>query len=143
MRPSSTTPAGRDPRRDSEQAGVARRGARRDSFAVHTLIGERIIAAAPALRRVATLVRSCHENFDGTGYPDRLSGEEIPLGSRIIAVCDAVVAMTADRPYGKAMNEQEALAELRRCAGTQFDPVVVQRACEAFGADRSPMVRVA
>ena len=118
---------------DSERSFVRR----------HTLIGERIIAAAPALRRVATLVRSCHENFDGTGYPDRLSGEEIPLGSRIIAVCDAVVAMTADRPYGKAMNEQEALAELRRCAGTQFDPVVVQRACEAFGADRSPMVRVA
>ena len=92
----------------------------------HTLVGERILAAAPALRSVAGLVRSSHENFDGTGYPDRLAGMEIPLGSRIIAVCDAFHAMTSDRPYRKAMAERDAVAELRRCSGSQFDPDVVE-----------------
>jgi two-component system, cell cycle response regulator len=80
----------------------------------HTLIGERIIAAAPDLRRVATLVRSTHEDFDGSGYPDRLAGHEIPLGSRVIAVCDAFDAMTTDRPYREAMDENTAVAEVRR-----------------------------
>ena len=75
----------------------------------HTLIGERIISAAPDLREVAKLVRSTHENFDGTGYPDALAGEEIPLGARIIVVCDAFDAMTTDRPYRKAMDEAAAV----------------------------------
>jgi len=97
----------------------------------HTLIGERIAGAAPALRRVATLVRSTHENIDGSGYPDRLAGEEIPLGSRIIYVCDAFDAMTSNRTYCPAMDEQAALAELRRCAGTQFDAEVVEHFCAA------------
>jgi two-component system, cell cycle response regulator len=105
----------------------------------HTLIGERIIAAAPALRRVAALVRSSHENFDGSGYPDGLAGQEIPLGSRIIAVCDAFHAMTTDRPYRSAMDEAETLEELRRCAGSQFDPIVVERFCETL-AQRTPML---
>jgi diguanylate cyclase (GGDEF)-like protein len=91
----------------------------------HTLIGERIIAAAPALGRAAKLVRSTHEAFDGAGYPDHLSGVEIPLGARIIAVCDAFDAMISDRPYSKRRTTDQALAELRRCAGTQFDPAVV------------------
>jgi diguanylate cyclase (GGDEF)-like protein len=91
----------------------------------HTLIGERIIGAAPALAQAAKLVRSTHERFDGSGYPDRLAGEEIPLGSRIIAVCDAFTAMTNPRPYGPTMTEEEAMAELHRCAGEQFDPGVV------------------
>jgi diguanylate cyclase (GGDEF)-like protein len=98
----------------------------------HTLIGERIIGAAPALRRVATIVRSTHENFDGTGYPDRLAAEEIPLGSRIIYVCDAFHAMTTDRAYRAAMEDDAALAELRRYAGTQFDPTVVKHFCAAL-----------
>jgi two-component system, cell cycle response regulator len=98
----------------------------------HTLIGERIIAAAPDLRKIATLVRSSHECVDGTGYPDGLAGEEIPLGSRIIAACDAFDAMRSDRPYRKAMDEQAAVAELRRCSGSQFDPVVVAHLCEAL-----------
>jgi putative nucleotidyltransferase with HDIG domain len=91
----------------------------------HTIIGERIMQAAPALSAAASLVRSSHERFDGTGYPDRLTGDEIPLGARIIAVCDAYDAMVSGRPYRAALSQVDALAELRRCAGTQFDPEVV------------------
>ena len=96
----------------------------------HTLVGERILAAAPALVDVARLVRASHERWDGDGYPDGLAGAEIPLGARVIAVCDAWDAMVTDRPYRRAMPREEALAELERCAGTQFDPDVV----EAFRA---------
>jgi two-component system cell cycle response regulator len=106
----------------------------------HTLIGERIINAAPALRRVALLVRASHENFDGTGYPDQLKGEAIPLGARIIAVCDAFDAMTTNRSYRKARSEAEALSELHRCAGTQFDPVVVSRFCAALERSQHDVV---
>jgi two-component system cell cycle response regulator len=91
----------------------------------HTLIGERIITAAPALRRAAPLVRSSHEAFDGNGYPDRLAGDAIPLGARVIAICDAFDAMISERTYSSAKTVDEALAELRRCAGTQFDPAIV------------------
>ncbi|HKE81121.1 MAG TPA: diguanylate cyclase [Solirubrobacteraceae bacterium] len=91
----------------------------------HTVIGERIVAAAPALRPVAALVRASHERWDGGGYPDALSGEAIPLGSRIVSVCDAFDAMVADRPYRAGMDPDHALDELVRCSGTQFDPVVV------------------
>jgi two-component system cell cycle response regulator len=91
----------------------------------HTIIGDRILAAAPSLRPVGALVRASHERWDGKGYPDGLIGEEIPLGSRIIAVCDAYDAMTSGRPYQSAVSAREAVAELRRCAGTQFDPAVV------------------
>jgi diguanylate cyclase (GGDEF)-like protein len=91
----------------------------------HTAVAERILRAAPALAPVAPLVRSCGERFDGGGYPDGLAGEEIPLASRIVAVCEAFAAMTSDRPYRTAMSAEGALDELRRCAGTQFDPMVV------------------
>jgi two-component system cell cycle response regulator len=91
----------------------------------HTVVGERIVAAAPALGRVAKIVRSTHERHAGGGYPDGLAGEEIPLGARIVAVCDAFDAMTRDRPYRGAMDPELALAELRACAGDQFDPAVV------------------
>ena len=70
-------------------------------------------------------MRSCHERWDGAGYPDRLAGEAIPLVARIVCACDAFSAMTTDRPYRKALSEADALAELRRCSGTQFDPAVV------------------
>ena len=91
----------------------------------HTIIGERILQAAPALERVATIVRSTHERMDGKGYPDRLAGEAIPLAARIVLVCDAFEAMTADRSYRKAMSAEVAIEELERCAGAQFDPRVV------------------
>jgi two-component system cell cycle response regulator len=91
----------------------------------HPEIGERIVGAAPALAGAAKLVRSSHERFDGAGYPDGLEGEEIPLGAQVIAVCDAFAAMTSSRPYAKQRKEDEALAELYRCAGTQFDANVV------------------
>jgi HD-GYP domain-containing protein (c-di-GMP phosphodiesterase class II) len=95
----------------------------------HTVIGEAIIEAAPALRPVAALVRASHERWDGSGYPDGLAGEAIPLGARIVAVCDAYCAMVQERAYGEVLPEAEALAELRRCAGTQFDPGVVAAFC--------------
>jgi two-component system cell cycle response regulator len=92
----------------------------------HTAVGERILAAAPAMSPVAALVRSSHERWDGGGYPDNLAGEAIPLGSRIIFVCDAFEAMTERRAYAEPMTSAEALAELRRCAGSQFDPRLVE-----------------
>ena len=91
----------------------------------HTLIGERILSAAPALSGAARLVRSSHEAWDGTGYPDALAEVEIPLGARIIAVCDSFDAMISNRPYAPPRSIEDALAELRRCAGTQFDPEIV------------------
>jgi HD-GYP domain-containing protein (c-di-GMP phosphodiesterase class II) len=98
----------------------------------HPLIGERIVRSAPSLTRVAGLVRSTHERFDGEGYPDRLEADAIPLGSRIVAVCDAFDAMTAERPYREPVSEDDAVAELRRCAGTQFDPLVVEAFCRVL-----------
>jgi two-component system, cell cycle response regulator len=98
----------------------------------HTLIGERIIAAAPALGAVARLVRSSHERWDGTGYPDRLAEQAIPLGARVVAVADAFNAMTSERPYSPAIPPVRAIDELRRSASTQFDPVVVEAFCAAW-----------
>ena len=92
----------------------------------HTIIGERILQGAPALTAAAPLVRSSHERFDGTGYPDRLAGDAIPLGARIIAVCDAYDAMLSDRSYRRALPREHVLEEVQRCAGTQFDPAVVR-----------------
>jgi two-component system, cell cycle response regulator len=74
---------------------------------------------------VAALVRSSHERWDGAGYPDGLAGEDIPLGARIVAVADAFDAMTSPRPYTTARSPEAALEELHCCAGTQFDPAVV------------------
>ncbi|HEV2874995.1 MAG TPA: diguanylate cyclase [Thermoleophilaceae bacterium] len=91
----------------------------------HTIIGERILLAAPALRSAARLVRASHERWDGRGYPDGLGGEDIPLGARVVAACDAYHAMTTERPHRPRRGSSEALAELYRCAGTQFDPEVV------------------
>ena len=91
----------------------------------HTTIGERILAAAPAMAPVAKLVRSSHERWDGTGYPDQLAGEQIPFGARVILVCDAFEAMTERRAYRDRLEPEAALAELRRCAGTQFDAEIV------------------
>ena len=92
----------------------------------HTVAGERIIAASPALADVAPLVRSSHERWDGSGYPDGLAGDDIPEGARIVSVCDSYHAMTSDRSYRKAMSEEVALSELRAGSGTQFAPDAVE-----------------
>jgi HD-GYP domain-containing protein (c-di-GMP phosphodiesterase class II) len=105
----------------------------------HTIIGERIVAAAPPLQPVATLVRSSHERWDGGGYPDGLAGESIPVGARVVFACDSFDAMISDRPYRPARRPDQALAELRRCAGTQFDPQVVD-ALVAVMTDRPAAV---
>ncbi len=92
----------------------------------HTIAGEEMLSKVGGLLgHVGSLVRSCHEHHDGNGYPDKLEGAEIPLVARIVCACDAFSAMTTDRSYRKARTKQEAIAELQRCAGTQFDPRVV------------------
>jgi HD-GYP domain-containing protein (c-di-GMP phosphodiesterase class II) len=104
----------------------------------HTIIGERILGGAPALSKAGKLVRWSHEWFDGHGYPDGLSGDEIPIGARIISVCDAYHAMISGRAYRPARSSDETLAELRRCAGTQFDAAVVDAFCAALAERREP-----
>jgi len=104
----------------------------------HTLIGERIIQAAPALAHVAKLVRSTHERYDGTGYPDGLARDDIPLAARIVSVCDAYDAMITTRVYRAARTSSDAIAELRSHSGTQFDPEVIDaflNTLEAFGVE--------
>ncbi len=91
----------------------------------HSEIGFRILEPIPFLADAAVIVHHHHENFDGSGYPSGLSGTSIPWGARIFAVADALDAMTSDRAYRKAVSLDEALAELNRCSGTQFDPEVV------------------
>jgi diguanylate cyclase (GGDEF)-like protein/putative nucleotidyltransferase with HDIG domain len=92
----------------------------------HPVIGERILRVLPGLGNVARIVRHEHERWDGGGYPDGLAGEAIPLGSRIIIAADTYHAITSDRPYRAARSHSEAVEELTRCAGTQFDPTVTQ-----------------
>jgi diguanylate cyclase (GGDEF)-like protein len=99
----------------------------------HPIVGASILGAAPALARVAELVGATHERHDGTGYPRGLLGRQIPRASQIVFVCDSFDAMTSGRPYGEAKSEADALAELHRCAGTQFDPRVV----DAFIAEHA------
>jgi two-component system cell cycle response regulator len=96
----------------------------------HTLVGQRVLDAAPALGPVAALVRSTHERWDGDGYPDGLAGRDIPQGSRVIHICDAYNAMTEGRPYRSAVSSDQALAELRQEAGAQFDPELVRTFAE-------------
>ncbi len=98
----------------------------------HSVIGERILAVAPALADVARLVRSSHEWMDGRGYPDRLAGDDIPLGSRLVAVCDAYDAMVSDRPYQSTVGVEAALVELRLCCGSQFDADIVEPFCDVI-----------
>ena len=98
----------------------------REMVETHTVVGEEMLdRVGGVLGNVGHLVRSCHERYDGGGYPDGLVGEQIPLVARIVCCCDAYSAITTDRPYRERRSAAEALAELRRCAGAQFDPVVV------------------
>ena len=92
----------------------------------HTILGQEMLERAGGLLgEVGPVVRSCHEHWDGNGYPDGLAGEDIPLVARIVCTCDAWSAMTTDRPYRRALSHEAAVAELEKCAGTQFDPRVV------------------
>ena len=113
----------------------------------HTIIGERILASAPALARIAPLVRSTHERVDGKGYPDGLRADEIPLSSRIVAVVDAYDAMTSNRSYGVERTVEQALSELHACSGSQFDSDVVAAftaVCRARAGDLlAPRARIA
>jgi hypothetical protein len=104
----------------------------------HPVIGERMLAAVPALRRVAPIVRSSYERFDGSGYPDGLRGEQIPRTARIIAVCVAFHAMQTLRPHRPAVSASAAVQELRRCAGSQFDPCVVTAFLDLLALDAAP-----
>jgi HD-GYP domain-containing protein (c-di-GMP phosphodiesterase class II) len=100
----------------------------------HTVEGERLLSQVGGLLgNVGRIVRSCHEDWDGTGYPDGLCGDQIPLVARIVRCCDAFSAMTTDRSYRKALPVSEAVAELRRCSGTDFDPDVVEALIAAVG----------
>ena len=99
----------------------------------HTILGQEMLERAGGLLgEVGPLVRSCHEHWDGNGYPDGLAGEQIPLVARIVCTCDAWSAMTTDRSYRRALSQDAAVAELRTCAGTQFDPRVVEALVAAF-----------
>jgi HD-GYP domain-containing protein (c-di-GMP phosphodiesterase class II) len=100
----------------------------------HTIVGERLLERIGGLLgEVGHIVRSCHERWDGNGYPDGLGREEIPLVARIVCACDAWSAMTTDRSYRAARSHQEAAAELRACAGTHFDPRVVDALLDVLG----------
>ena len=94
----------------------------------HPVKGANIVSKIHSLERIAPVIRHHHERWDGTGYPDGIAGENIPIESRIVAVLDSFDAMTADRVYRKAPGRDFAISELRRCSGTQFDP----RAVAAF-----------
>jgi two-component system cell cycle response regulator len=94
-----------------------------------------VVSRVPVLRALAPMIRAHHERWDGTGYPDGLAGDSIPLGARLVAAADAYGAMTSDRPYRQASTPAYALAELRRCAGAQFDPAVVAALERVLGAD--------
>jgi HD-GYP domain-containing protein (c-di-GMP phosphodiesterase class II) len=93
---------------------------------MHPVVGAEVVSHIPALRPLAPVIRAHHERWDGQGYPDQLAGEAIPLGARILAVADAYLTMIVDRPYQQARAPAAALVELRRCAGSQFDPQVVE-----------------
>jgi putative nucleotidyltransferase with HDIG domain len=97
----------------------------RQVMRTHCDIGFNMVTRIPFLREAAQIVLAHQEYFDGTGYPRKLKGEEIPLGARIFAVADALDAMVSDRPYRKALSIEHARNEIKRCSGTQFDPKVV------------------
>jgi len=119
--------AGGDPRRHPPQRRAPARHRQGKLMKEHTVIGERILRAIPGMGAVARIVRHEHERWDGRGYPDGISGEEIPVGSRIILACDAYHAMTSHRSYRAAMSHPQAIEELTENVNSQFDPKVVRQ----------------
>ena len=115
----------------------------RDVMGMHPVWSFQIVAGVPGLEPVAPLVRAHHERWDGTGYPDGLAGSRIPLASRIVSACDAVGALTTDRPYRRGVSLEEALEEVSRCSGTQFDPDVVEVLRSGLDEAASPHLAVA
>ncbi|HVF77644.1 MAG TPA: diguanylate cyclase [Solirubrobacteraceae bacterium] len=109
----------------------------RTVMAEHPVIGERILRSIGGFLNVADIVRHEHESWDGSGYPDGLTGDAIPIGSRIILACDAYHAMTSDRPYRARMSHADAFRELTRCAGRQFDPQVTEALVAHFYHQRA------
>jgi HD-GYP domain-containing protein (c-di-GMP phosphodiesterase class II) len=110
----------------------------------HTIAGEEMLErVGGVLGHIGKIVRSCHERWDGDGYPDGLAAERIPLVARIVMCCDAFSAMTTDRAYRKAMTDEAAIEELLRCSGTHFDPRVVDALVEALGEGRQPQLLAA
>ncbi len=109
-------------------------------MARHPVIGAEIIGRIEGLRPIVRWIRHSHEHLAGSGYPDNLMGEAVPSASRILLVADAYDAMTSDRSYRRAMTHQAALAELRRHAGTQFDPECVAALAEHLDGQRARTV---
>jgi HD-GYP domain-containing protein (c-di-GMP phosphodiesterase class II) len=107
---------------------------------MHPVWGFEIVAAVPGLEPIAPLVRAHHERWDGEGYPDSLTGERIPLASRIVSICDAFGALTSDRFYRQASSPEVALEEITRCAGAQFDPAVVEALSPALARSRADVL---
>jgi putative nucleotidyltransferase with HDIG domain len=109
----------------------------------HPKIGAKLLLRVTAFREAIPYVLYHHERWDGTGYPSGKRGEEIPVEARVLAIADAFDAMTSDRPYRSALSREEALAEVERCAGTQFDPKIARVFLEVFGHDTAEDVRAA
>jgi HD-GYP domain-containing protein (c-di-GMP phosphodiesterase class II) len=109
----------------------------RGEMRMHPEIGSQILAPVPFLQAIRPIVMASHERWDGKGYPQGLAGEDIPLESRIVFVCDAFHAMTTDRPYRQALPDREAIRRLRLSAGTQFDPAVVAVFARVFEAGQA------
>lgn len=98
----------------------------------HTIIGSEVVEQVSFLRDISPIIRHHHEHWDGSGYPDGLKGEQIPLGARLIAVCTAYDAMVHDKPYRPAMDEEEAIRAIRAGAGSKYDPAVVDAFLKAL-----------
>ena len=128
-RPSTTSASSASAARSSTSRGPLDPDERAE-VEQHTIVGERILAPVDFLAPVRPIVRAAHERWDGQGYPDGLAAEEIPIGARIVFACDAYDAMTTDRPYRKALPDEQARRELSAGAGTQFDPKVVETLLE-------------